>query len=140
MRQATTRDVDFAVVHNGYPGAARGGHARLLDPCTLPRIQFVDRVHVGRGISHGLAADQVDPSVDAGRHPVVVGLRERRSKLPTVARDVVDLDRTGRLPTRRITAEEVELAVQFGERQLGVWFEQWRPMHPLASVDLLPWY
>ena len=131
-RRASTGDVDLAVVHDGHPAAARRGHRRLLDPCTLRGIQLVDRVHVGpRSISRGLAADQVDLSVDAGRHPVVVGLRERRSELPAVARDVVDLDRTGRLPARRIAAEEVELAVQFGERELGVRFDQVRPDAPI---------
>ena len=64
---------------------------------------------------------------------MVVGLRERRTELPAVGRDVVDLDRTDRLPIRRIAAEEVELAVQFGERQLGVRFEQWGPHPPFAA-------
>jgi hypothetical protein len=123
-RRASTRDVDLAIVRNSDAGTASRRHAGLLDPCTLSGIQFVDCVHVGGGISHGLAADQVDLSVRAGGHPVVVGLRERRSELPATARDVVDLDGTRRLPVRGITAEEVEFAVQFGERQLGVRFDQ----------------
>src|SRR5688500_3194669 len=111
-RRTSTGDVDFSVEHDGYPGAARRGHRRLRDPYTRGGIQLVDGVLVALiGDIRGLAAEQVDLSVDAGRHPVVVRLRERRSELPAIARDVVDLDRTGGLPTRRIAAEEVELAV-----------------------------
>src|SRR5262245_39796705 len=107
-------------MRNRYSAAARGGHSRLLDPGTDGGVQLVHLVDIALLISRELAADQVDLPVDGNRHPVVVRLRQWRSNLPAVGRDVVDLHRADRLTAGRITAEDVELAVQFGERKLGV--------------------
>src|SRR5687767_3372746 len=67
---------------------------------------------------------------------MVVELRELRAELPAVGRDVVNLDGTDGQPSRRIATEEVKLAVQFGDRQLGVGLDQSAACSPFTSVDL----
>ena len=139
-RHASSGDVDLAGVRDGHPPAARRGHRRLRDPRAPGRVQLVHRVDC-RGavlIIRGLAAEQVDLPVDAGRHPVVVRLRELRPELPRVGRDVVDLHRAGRpvgALLRRIAAHDVELAARLGERELGVVHEQPGPAPPFAAGD-----
>ena len=93
-RRAPAGHVDLAVEHDGDARAARGRHRRLSDPLPHRRIQLIDRVLVPL-VRHirGLAADQIDLAVDAGRHPVVVGLRKLWAERPLVGRDVVDLHR-----------------------------------------------
>src|SRR3712207_9008809 len=60
----------LAAVHDSHPPAARSGHPRLREPFTLRGIQLVHHVD-SRGallIIRELAADQVDFSIDRGRH------------------------------------------------------------------------
>ena len=117
-------------------GAARGGHRRA--GCPLPGLGVVG-VHRG-GVAGffpaaagiGLAANDVEHTVETHRRGVVDGGGVGRREPPLFRFDVVLLHGVHALPGGRVAAHDVDLPIEVCHRHFRIGFSQVSPFAPLA--------